>query len=76
MGACEKCWNDAYTATLARGGTQVEHYLRLLAGRAENPCEPAHRSEPEDRHAPAAQAADAVRRRRVPKCRLPDRPAW
>jgi predicted transcriptional regulator len=68
VGACEKCWNDAYVATHAHGRTQFEHYLRLLAERAENPCEPAHRSEPEDRHAPAAHAADAVRPRRVPKC--------
>lgn len=30
MSTCEKCWNAAFTQSRMLGGTQVEHYHRLL----------------------------------------------
>ena len=37
---CEKCWADAAMAAHHRGGSQVDHYDRLLKERADNPCSP------------------------------------
>ena len=36
-GACETCWADAFTESKLHGGTQVEHYLRLLRERDGTP---------------------------------------
>lgn len=30
MSACEKCWSQAYVQSRMFGGSQVEHYYRLL----------------------------------------------
>lgn len=38
MSACETCWADAYVEARLKGGSQVDHYHRLLRERAENPC--------------------------------------
>lgn len=38
MSACEKCWADAYVASQTQGGSQVDHYHRLLIERADHPC--------------------------------------
>lgn len=40
MSSCEKCWGDAYLAMLTRGGTQADHYHRLIEERRDNPCTP------------------------------------
>lgn len=37
---CEKCWGDAYLETLMRGGSQTEHYKRLIEERRDSPCTP------------------------------------
>jgi hypothetical protein len=29
-GACEECWSQAFTESRLHGGSQVEHYRRLL----------------------------------------------
>ena len=31
MSACETCWNEAWRQAQMLGGTQVEHYQRLIA---------------------------------------------
>ena len=33
MSMCEKCWADAYGEMMRRGGSQTEHYQRLLKER-------------------------------------------
>lgn len=33
MSICEKCWGDAYMEMMNRGGTQTEHYYRLVEER-------------------------------------------
>jgi len=38
---CEKCWKDAQTAVMLRGGSVVERYNELLKERGNNPCTPA-----------------------------------
>jgi len=39
MGACEKCWGDAYMRVLADSSkSQAEHYQALLIERKDNPC--------------------------------------
>jgi len=30
MAACEPCWNEAYRQSRLVGGSQVDHYLRLV----------------------------------------------
>lgn len=30
---CEECWEDAYIASCTLGGSQVDHYQRLLRER-------------------------------------------
>ena len=30
MAACEPCWNEAYRQSRLLGGSQVDHYRRLL----------------------------------------------
>jgi hypothetical protein len=30
MAACEPCWNEAFRQSRALGGSQVDHYLRLI----------------------------------------------
>lgn len=37
MSACETCWADAFIRSRALGGSQVEHYERLLVERADDP---------------------------------------
>jgi hypothetical protein len=49
MSACETCWADAYIRARALGGSQVEHYERLLSERADDPD-----------HAPDELLGDAV----------------
>jgi hypothetical protein len=39
MGACERCWVDAFTESRRLGGSQVDHYRRLLI---ENEGKPGH----------------------------------
>lgn len=34
MRSCERCWSDAYVASMLRGTVQVDEYYRLLE---ENP---------------------------------------
>ena len=41
MNACEPCWNEAYRQSRLLGGSQVDHYRRLLEAR---PL-PIHRTE-------------------------------
>lgn len=40
MSACENCWADAYMRYLASGDdrSHYDHYLELLAERADDPC--------------------------------------
>lgn len=38
MGACEKCWGDAFVRSLGSLKSQVEHYNDLLEERKDNPC--------------------------------------
>ena len=38
MSTCEKRWDDAYMAMMLRGGSQAEHYARLLQERKDTPC--------------------------------------
>jgi hypothetical protein len=38
MATCEKCWADAYVASRTLGGSQPDHYRRLLNERAAQPC--------------------------------------
>ncbi len=39
MAACEKCWSDAFMASMNDPSVdQVEHYHRLLKERKDNPC--------------------------------------
>ena len=51
MSACEPCWNEAYRQSRLAGGSQVDHYYRLLKVRDGHPHTttpaptPAHPSE-------------------------------
>lgn len=38
MGACEKCWADAYLRAMNTGKSQTECYHELLEERKEHPC--------------------------------------
>lgn len=39
--ACEKCWADAGARVFINGGSQADHYIRILHERGENnPCTP------------------------------------
>jgi hypothetical protein len=37
MAACERCWADARTDAMLRGGDVVDHYHRLLRERENDP---------------------------------------
>lgn len=50
MSACEKCWGEAYARSRMLGGSQVDHYHRLLADRIHG--------EPTDAEIDAAIAAN------------------
>jgi hypothetical protein len=43
---CEKCWADAYLAAQTLGGSQAEHYNRIVRERdaEESPCTPEERA--------------------------------
>ena len=43
-GACEKCWADAYTRMMLRGGAQMDHYVALIEERKDNPCSEAEQT--------------------------------
>ena len=52
MSACEDCWNEAYRQARMLGGSQVEHYERLIRS-VEHPAadlsaHPAHDDQPEE----------------------------
>lgn len=36
MAACEECWSNAFIASKIQGGSQVEHYYRLLTEHADH----------------------------------------
>ncbi|HZJ25879.1 MAG TPA: hypothetical protein VFF40_02520 [Acidimicrobiia bacterium] len=38
MSACERCWTDAYRESRMFGGSQVDHYRRLIEERRDRPC--------------------------------------
>lgn len=41
MATCEKCWSDAFMASMDDPSVgQVEHYYRLIEERKDNPCTP------------------------------------
>jgi hypothetical protein len=56
MAACEKCWGDAFTAAVHRGGSQVDRYRELLAERKDTPCTP------EQQRGPGHEAPQCGRR--------------
>jgi hypothetical protein len=47
MAMCETCWADAYLRARLLGGSQVDHYHRLLDERRDRPCTAPQVSEPE-----------------------------
>lgn len=50
MGACEKCWSDAYGRMRAdTSKTQTEHYMDLLEERKDNPCTPEEQAGKEEK---------------------------
>ena len=59
MAACEECWADAVLASRTLGGSQVDHYQRLLAERGEHGCVPA--AVPRAEVGPQAAALEALR---------------
>jgi hypothetical protein len=40
MTACEPCWNEAYRQSRLLGGSQVDHYLRLIEVLDGHECAP------------------------------------
>lgn len=40
MGACEKCWGEAYLRSRFNGKSQSENYADLLRERKSSPCTP------------------------------------
>ena len=40
MSACETCWDEAFRRSRMLGGSQVDHYQRLMQGRFETHPQP------------------------------------
>jgi len=38
MGACEKCWGDAFSRSISNRTSQAEEYYKLLEERKDKPC--------------------------------------
>ena len=44
MPACDKCWGDAFTRSMANHTNQADEYYKLLEERKDNPCTPEQQS--------------------------------
>lgn len=60
MTACEPCWNEAFRQSRLIGGSQVDHYLKLLELLDSHPHDGPPRPATNQPPAPPASGADAI----------------
>ena len=79
MAACEKCWADACSRVMHRGGAVVERYDELMIERADSPCTPQEQAgqwwseekQPPQTETPMPETNEDLGRRAV-VCHAPD----